>query len=627
MKAFLGYINGLHYVSTIQDQQSQSKIDLKCVKRKLSQNDKKGESILASKRESKKRKLLMKSERERKIRLGKVAEHNRQKRNQERRNVTVTQKQYLDEYDTLKYGAIHEQCWAQNNMKTFHSSLNYSNNQCIVCQEVWPVRTKPLSPDNYMCSHCTRDKKSPRKFSDENSMIPSSVPNELQGLTQTEEMLIARALPVMRVYIKPGGQRGYSGHCINLPQNVNELAYLLPRYPKDLSVIIVKVKGRADTCKDVIVRRQKGLNALLWLIQNNPQYADVEINCEAIDTLPENGIPFGLLTVDCENDIISDESYEPHLGPPSDHQNDDFIYNASTEMSSFLPVGKQQQQEIEAVRNQLSGNQPINWPPAGDEPLNEYDTPYLATMAFPTLFPDGKGDLTNPSLMRYLSLQEKIQHLLKFAEKKEGKWIYRFASHSRFPYWAFDMILRKRTLQQTGIFLKQNPGEAYLTIDELHEMAASETSAFLMSKISRYVANISGTNAYWHKVREDLKAIITTVGAPTFFFTFSSADMHWPELHALFTKTDENLSLCSEERRHNVINNPHIVNWIFTQRTKSFMKYWLYNTLDAKWHWYRFEYQARGSIHCHGTAKLNNDPGLCELTKTALKGFLAQKLI
>ena len=32
------------------------------------------------------------------------------------------------------------------------------------------------------------------------------------------------------------------------------------------------------------------------------------------------------------------------------------------------------------------------------------------------------------------------------------------------------------------------------------------------------------------------------------------------------------------------------------------------------------------SIHCHGTAKLNNDPGLCELTQTALKGFLAQKI-
>ncbi|XP_028394482.1 uncharacterized protein LOC114518676 [Dendronephthya gigantea] len=184
------------------------------------------------------------------------------------------------------------------------------------------------------------------------------------------------------------------------------------------------------------------------------------------------------------------------------------------------------------------------------------------------------------------------------------------------------MIQRMRTLQQTGIFLKQNPGEAHLTIDELQEMAASNNSAAFISKVSRYVANIAGSNAYWHKIKEDLKAIITNVGTPTLFFTFSSADMHWPELHSLFEGNNDN---SSEAKRQNVINNPHLVDWFFTQRLESFIKYWLYNTLDAKWHWFRYEYQGRGSIHCHGTAKLKNDPGLCELTQIALKGFLAQK--
>ena len=78
-----------------------------------------------------------------------------------------------------------------------------------------------------------------KKKKKKKKMIPTPVPIELQGLTQTEEMLIARALPIMRIYIKPGGQRGYSGHCINLPQNLNELASVLPRCPKDLSIIIV----------------------------------------------------------------------------------------------------------------------------------------------------------------------------------------------------------------------------------------------------------------------------------------------------------------------------------------------------------------------------------------------------
>ena len=53
----------------------------------------------------------------------------------------------------------------------------------------------------------------------------------------------------MTIYIKPGGQRGYSGHCINLPQQVKELASSLPRFPKDLPVItcIVKMKSKGNT--------------------------------------------------------------------------------------------------------------------------------------------------------------------------------------------------------------------------------------------------------------------------------------------------------------------------------------------------------------------------------------------
>ncbi len=90
-------------------------------------------------------------------------------------------------------------------------------------------------------------KNTPKKFSDVNCMVAGPVLIELQGLTQIEEMLIARALPIMRVYIKSGGQRAYSGHCINLPQDVKELASVLPRFPKDLSVIMVKVKGIETT--------------------------------------------------------------------------------------------------------------------------------------------------------------------------------------------------------------------------------------------------------------------------------------------------------------------------------------------------------------------------------------------
>ena len=84
--------------------------------------------------------------------------------------------------------------------------------QCKVCREAWPLHERSKSKDSYVCRRCSVDKGTPKKFSVENYMIPSPVPKELQDLTQIEEMLIARALSIMKVYIKPGGQRGYAGH-------------------------------------------------------------------------------------------------------------------------------------------------------------------------------------------------------------------------------------------------------------------------------------------------------------------------------------------------------------------------------------------------------------------------------
>ena len=62
------------------------------------------------------------------------------------------------------------------------------------------------------------------------------------------------------------------------------------------------------------------------------------------------------------------------------------------------------------------------------------------------MFPTSLGDPTNPSLMRNVSFIEKMKHFLKFAELENGKWVYRFASHPRFGYWALNIKQRKQAL-------------------------------------------------------------------------------------------------------------------------------------------------------------------------------------
>ena len=196
---------------------------------------------------------------------------------------------------------------AIKNMNSFRKSLRYQILKCSVCCEAWPIKFNDKAPDNafnqdYECSRCKVDKKNPKMFSKENFMVPSTVPEELQGLTQCEEMLIARAFPLMQVYTKAGGgQLGYKGHVINLPNDIQHIADILPRYAKDVPVILFNVKGN-DQQKSISfrVRREKVLLALKWLIQNNPLYKDIVIDESRLNALPVDGV-LDVDSVDCEN--------------------------------------------------------------------------------------------------------------------------------------------------------------------------------------------------------------------------------------------------------------------------------------------------------------------------------------
>lgn len=64
------------------------------------------------------------------------------------------------------------------------------------------------------------------------------------------------------------------------------------------------------------------------------------------------------------------------------------VYNQS---SSFIPRVQQMQTEEQAIRPTIAGNDPLEWPPIENTPINEFYTEGLATMVLPTLFPYGKG--------------------------------------------------------------------------------------------------------------------------------------------------------------------------------------------------------------------------------------------
>jgi len=121
--------------------------------------------------------------------------------------------------------------------------------------------------------------------------------------------------------------------------------------------------------------------------------------------------------------------------------------------------------------------------------------------------------------------------------------------------------------------------------------------------------------------------MIEQLGSPHLFFTLSAADIQWPELHRLIElqrsySTNEpplNLDELSEtaaydRRIDNLTRFPHIAASFLQSRVKAFLDS-LQQIPEFKHvdHWYRFEWQHRGSGHVHGFLWLKDGPAIDEM--------------
>ena len=217
----------------------------------------------------------------------------------------------------------------------------------------------------------------------------------MQGLTPVEEMLISAILPIMTLYRLPHGQYGYSGHVINLPQDIASLADKLPRTPSELDVVVIRKEGAVDHHRDFRVRRSVVLHALQWLTANNMYYRNVSIDQGTLALLPVDGNLAGLVTMAVESD-------DPE--PPAQQ---DILPQDTPLNSTFVPMpttGQTEQQTIRQSMQQVCAPPVLPWPSSSGTPINEFTTEGYMSCAFPTLFPTGMADFVAPRPRTVLAL-------------------------------------------------------------------------------------------------------------------------------------------------------------------------------------------------------------------------------
>lgn len=196
-------------------------------------------------------------------------------------------------------------------------------------------------PEGWFCQEChdalRRNKLPPLALA--NKMWIGTIPDPLRDLTVPEQMLIALHYPrcfVYKLFPKDGGrrdpsvlQRGMKGNVSTYELNIGDVGQmldgkLLPRKPDILaSVIAVAFIGRGPLprhwLKSVFrVRREYVRRALLWLQDNNPHYADLEIDKSRLESLPEDDVPDEIVTTvrqEADETVIEREQEAPYAVP------------------------------------------------------------------------------------------------------------------------------------------------------------------------------------------------------------------------------------------------------------------------------------------------------------------------
>jgi len=210
------------------------------------------------------------------------------------------------------------------------------------------------------------------------------------------------------------------------------------------------------------VRRSVVLKWLLFFKHYNHLYANVELDIEALKSLPEDAVPYELWdTAKLETAVKSvNADRSSYVGDDFDDKSREFDselpHRHSTQAADeeYIPVSKSgmvdmgkayDAQDVHnfAVRQAMS----IGFLPHKEQSLSEFQEQYFLELCFPTLYPFGRGghDMRlNISRKGRLDLAAYIKHCLNL-------WDPRFRLHYHWLFVLCDILQRHQVLIRSSV--------------------------------------------------------------------------------------------------------------------------------------------------------------------------------
>ena len=481
----------------------------------------------------------------------------------------------------------------------------------------------------YICNTChrylTKGKMPPQAKA--NNLQTEKTPNELHDMNSLEQQLIAQTIPFSKIVALPkGGQKGIKGGVVCVPSSVQETTKALPRPMKESELIAVKLKrklqykGHVQYKKIDIAKLQIALD---YLKKNNPCYADVEIDTEW--HLQEED--FVLLVnseepnqemhdVDEPNDRIP-ESMELNLDAESGEH--DMHINDSTEsdkeeenpdprdlyrsvpFDSCLQPPDLRTEAMAELENMVYSVAPAE----GNKPISLFRPDGNSTEAtsFPALFPTGKNTFqsereTKISLSKYFNARL-FDADTRFAENSEYIFYAQYAKELDQLLSSISIAIRKGSANTRN---GQRVTARNLSDDNERARMTKKDLAY------HHFDTLRGTPDYWKRTMNDLFSMIRQLGIPTWFCTFSAAELSlWPEvIETIAMQQGRQVDfekLDWDGRCELLRSNPVTAARLFDHRVHEFITTVIKSDLQpigcVTDFFYRVEYQQRGAPHIH----------------------------
>ena len=277
-----------------------------------------------------------------------------------------------------------------------------------------------------------------------------------------------------------------------------------------------------------------------------------------------------------------------------------FEYNRSTCFSDNYP---------EISYKEDNGERISIAPGEGKTPSNILQEKDWDLKSFPCLLPDGNNSLHSG---RDVKLKEQDYFTQRIMNKDN-----RFATNPAYVFAAVAYIEKKQIEGRKGIAFKRG----------LSSTSDDGTTSYSLDDPYSVLDNVKNTPRYWQKTRYELMARLENLGAFTFFFTLSCADMRWPEnftallqghtftyeeinyKEEVFVGEGEKKEPLSEFLSRNASKHTFIQKNLlnatvtFHQRVKMFVKHIIMSTgnpMCIKYNSYKVEFALRGAGHIHG---------------------------